>query len=65
MCPCPICTSIALLLCPLLLFKKPREWVKRRIRFHHTHCAECQQLEHEKCHQQHIKCTCEKCKRKK
>ncbi len=65
MCPCPICTSIALLLCPLLLFKKPREWVKKKIRRHHIHCAECQQLEHKKCQAEHIRCTCQACKKKR
>ena len=65
MCPCPFCASIAILLCPLLLFKKSRTWLKNKIRRHHKHCETCQHAEHERCQEEHIPCTCEKCKHKR
>ena len=65
MCPCPICTSIALLLSPLLLFKGPRKWLKSKILKHHKHCKTCQDAEHEHCKAEHIKCTCEQCQYKR
>ena len=64
MCPCPFCASIALLLCPLLLFKRTRKWLKSKISRHHKHCETCQNAEHERCKAEHIKCTCERCKQK-
>jgi len=65
MCPCPFCASIAILLCPLLLFKQSRKWLKSKILRHHKHCETCQQAEHERCQAEHIKCTCEHCKHRK
>lgn len=65
MCPCPFCTGVLLLLSPLLLFKKPRAWLKRKIRLHHKSCETCQTAEHERCKTEHIPCTCEKCKHKR
>ena len=65
MCPCPFCSGVLLLLSPLLLFKGPREWLKRKIKKHHKHCDTCQHAEHERCQEEHIKCTCENCKHKK
>ena len=64
MCPCPFCTGVLLLLCPLLLFKKTRTWLKNKIKRHHKSCETCQHAEHEHCKAEHIKCTCEKCKKK-
>ena len=65
MCPCPFCSGILLLLSPLLLFKGPRAWLKKKISKHHKHCETCQNAEHMHCQEEHIKCTCEKCKHKR
>ena len=62
MCPCPFCSGILILLSPLLLFKKPRAWLRKKIKGHHTHCDTCQQAEHAHCQEAHIKCTCEHCR---
>ena len=64
MCPCPFCTGVLLLLSPLLLFKKPRLWLKNKIKRHHKQCATCQSAEHDRCQLEHVPCTCEKCKTK-
>ena len=64
MCPCPFCTGVLLLLSPLLLFKKPRKWLKSKIQRHHKHCETCQQAEHIRCREEHIPCTCERCHHK-
>lgn len=61
MCPCPVCTGLLILLCPLLLWKKPRQWLNKKINKHHKGCAACQKAEHHHCQQEHIPCTCEKC----
>ena len=65
MCPCPICTSIVILLCPLLLFKGTRTWLKSKIKKHHCACDVCQQAEHEQHRANHTPCSCRQCQKKK
>ena len=65
MCPCPFCATIAVLALLLVPFKKPREWMKKKLKKHHKGCETCQKAEHLHCKEEHIQCTCEKCKKKK
>ena len=65
MCPCPFCAGIALLLCPLLLFKKTRNWLKNKIKHHHSSCETCQKAEHEHHLKDHTPCCCNACRAKK
>jgi len=62
MCPCPFCTAIAILLCPLLLFKGTRKWLKAKIKHHHSGCEVCQQAEHEQHLHDHTPCHCNACR---
>lgn len=63
MCPCPFCTTVFIL--SLILFKKPREWLRSKIKKHHKSCEVCQKAEHEQ--HLHRPCQCNNCvaKRKK
>ena len=65
MCPCPFCTTIAILFCPLLLFKRSRKWLKSKIiNRHHRSCEVCQHAEHEQHMHDHTPCHCRACKTK-
>ena len=61
MCPCPFCTTVAILLCPLLLFKCTREWLKAKLNIHHRGCERCQQAEHAQHMRDHTPCHCAAC----
>ena len=64
MCPCPFCTTIAILLCPLLLFKGSRKWLKSKIKRHHGSCETCQKAEHRQHLADHTPCHCNACQAK-
>ena len=64
MCPCPFCTTVAILLCPLLLFKRTRKWLKAKIKRHHSACDVCQKAEHEQNMSHHTPCHCNACQKK-
>ena len=64
MCPCPFCTTVAILLCPLLLFPATRKWLKSKIKKHHCGCDVCQKAEHEQHLQNHTPCHCRVCQEK-
>ncbi len=61
MCPCPFCASVLVLLSPLLLFKKPRSWLMKKLKYHHGHCETCQKAEHASHMADHTPCTCRAC----
>ena len=61
MCPCPFCASLAILLCPLLLFKRTRKWLQNKICHHHENCDRCQHAEHEQHMHDHTPCHCKVC----
>ena len=65
MCPCPFCTTVAILLCPLLLFPKTRKWLKSKIKRHHCSCDRCQTAEHNQHMKDHTPCSCQACKAKR
>ena len=64
MCPCPFCATVAILLCPLLLFKRTRAWLKSKISRHHHSCQVCQNAEHEQHRHDHTPCHCNACEAK-
>ena len=64
MCPCPFCATVAILLCPLLLFKGTRKWLKAKIKRHHSACEVCQKAEHEQNMSHHTPCHCKACQKK-
>lgn len=61
MCPCPFCTTVAILLCPLLLFPATRKWLKSKIKKHHCGCDVCQKAEHQQHLADHTPCHCQAC----
>ena len=61
MCPCPFCTTVAILLCPLLLFPATRKWLKSKIKKHHCGCDVCQKAEHKQHLADHTPCHCQAC----
>ena len=61
MCPCPFCTTVAILLCPLLLFPTTRKWLKSKLKHHHKYCECCQKAEHARHMQDHTPCSCQVC----
>lgn len=63
MCPCPFCTAVLILLAPLLLFKKSRNWLKSKIMGHHKACQVCQQAEHDGHMKDHTPCHCVACEK--
>ncbi len=63
MCPCPICTAILIILSPLLILKKSRNWLKNKIMGHHKACQVCQQAEHEVHMKDHTPCHCVACEK--
>ena len=64
MCPCPFCTGLLILLCPFLLFKRSRNWLKNKVLKHHTGCCRCQHAEHESHQKDRTPCTCNSCCKK-
>lgn len=65
MCPCPFCTLIAIILSPLLFWKKGRKWLQSKLKKHHKNCEVCQQAEHELHQRDHTPCSCRACHLKK
>lgn len=65
MCPCPFCTALAILLTPILFWKKGRKWLNAKIKKHHKNCDVCQKAEHEAHQKNHTPCTCKACHQKK
>lgn len=63
MCPCPICTAILIVLSPLLILKKSRNWLKSKIMGHHKVCQVCQQAEHEVHMIEQTPCHCMACEK--
>lgn len=65
MCPCPFCATVAVLLMPLLFWKKARKWLSAKIKKHHDNCDVCQKAEHQASLKNKTTCHCKACRAKK